>query len=92
MLSAKPDRIWTVAEGKARLSEILRLSKSEGPQYIGVRRSFVVIPAEVWDARTSPPEPMGQWLVNNLPRGIDLEIPSRGEPAREIPFHTLRHE
>ncbi len=36
------DRIWTVAEAKARLSEILRLAEEEGPQRIGTRRSFVV--------------------------------------------------
>ena len=28
----------------------------------------------------------GQWLVENMPRGIDIELPSRDEPGREIPF------
>ncbi len=28
----------------------------------------------------------GQWLVENMPRGIDIELPSRDEPEREIPF------
>ncbi len=30
-------RVWTVAEAKARLSEILRLAEEEGPQRIGAR-------------------------------------------------------
>ena len=31
-------------------------------------------------------KPMGQWLVDNMPRGTDLEIPDRHESGREIPF------
>ncbi len=31
-------------------------------------------------------ESLGQWLVENMPRGIDLELPDRDEPEREIPF------
>lgn len=38
--------------------------------------------------KTPPRKPMGQWLIDNMPRGIDLEIPSRHEPKREIPFVT----
>ena len=33
-------------------------------------------------------EPLGQWLVENMPRGTDLELPSRDEPERTIPFIT----
>ena len=43
---SKPHRVWTVAEAKARLSEILRLAEAEGPQTIGTRRPFVVVPAD----------------------------------------------
>ena len=31
-------------------------------------------------------EPLGQWLVENMPRGTNLEIPSRDEPERPFPF------
>lgn len=82
---AKLKRIWTVAEAKARLSEILRLAKEEGPQHIGTRRSFVVVPATTWDAKTPLRKPLGQWLVENMPRGIELEVPSR-RSNRKIPF------
>ena len=37
-------RVWTVAQAKAKLSEILRLAESEGPQRIGTRRPFVRSP------------------------------------------------
>ena len=83
---SKPHRVWTVAEAKARLSEILRLAEAEGPQTIGTRRPFVVVPADTWYAKTSYRKPLGQWLVENTPRGIELEIPSRRASGREIPF------
>ncbi|MCE2457794.1 MAG: type II toxin-antitoxin system prevent-host-death family antitoxin [Dehalococcoidia bacterium] len=87
MLDSKPQRVWTVAEAKARLSEILRLSEEEGPQRIGARKSFVVVPARVWDERQPSRPPLGKWLIENMPRGTNLEIPDRGgESRREISF------
>ena len=82
---AKFNRTWTVSEAKARLSEILRLAEEEGPQRIGTRRSFVVVPAAAWDAKTPLRKPLGQWLVENMPRGIELEVPGRSS-NRKIPF------
>jgi len=81
----KPARTWTVAEAKARLSEILRLAESEGPQRIGARRPFVVVPAKIWEAKSSPRKPLGQWLIENMPRGIELATPDRNS-GRKIPF------
>ena len=83
---AKLNRTWTVAEAKARLSEILRLAEEEGPQYIGRRNTFVVVPERLWHKQSPLRKPLGQWLVENLPRGIELEVPSRRDSDREIPF------
>lgn len=86
---ALQEKIWTVAEAKARLSELLRLADDEGPQRIGLRRSFIVVPADVWDGLTAAQEtrpPMGRWLLENMPRGVELEAPSRAEAGRAIPF------
>ncbi len=92
MDQSRPQRTWTVAEAKARLSEILRLAEQEGPQLIGTRRPFVIVPAEMWFTKLPTRKPMGQWLVENMPRGIELEIPSRNEPGREVPFITPESE
>ena len=70
-------RVWTVAEAKARLSEILRRSEDEGPQRIGARKSFVVVAAAEWDAATTPREALGRWLVQHTPRGLNLTMPER---------------
>lgn len=79
-------RVWTVVEAKARLSEILRLAEEEGPQRIGAQKPFVVVPERVWKSRDQASIPLGQWLVENTPRGTNLEIPGRRESGRKIPF------
>ena len=86
MRKSNPQRIWTVAEAKARLSEILRLSETEGPQRIGARKSFIVVPADVWAEKEPQRPPMGKWLVENMPRGTNLEVPIDRSSSREIPF------
>ncbi|WP_419919267.1 type II toxin-antitoxin system prevent-host-death family antitoxin [Candidatus Poriferisocius sp.] len=77
--------IWTVADAKARLSQVLRRAEEEGPQRIGTRKTFVVVPEHVWEARAPSSVPLGQWLVKSMPRGYNLELPDRGSD-REIPF------
>ena len=79
-------RVWTLAEAKARLSEVLRLSETDGPQGIGTRRKYVVVPASLWYGRTEPRSDLGRWLIENTPRGAELEVPGRLEIDREIPF------
>ena len=85
MVVSEPGRVWTVAEAKAKLSEILRLAETEGPQRIGARKPFIIVPASVWAEKTQPRKPLGQWLVENMPRDIELELPDRSS-NRPIPF------
>ena len=77
--------MWTVAEAKARLSHILRCAEEEGPQRIGTRKTFVVVPEHVWQERAEPEVHLGRWLVEHMPRGYDLELPDR-RSERPIPF------
>ena len=79
-------RKWTIAEAKARLSELIRLVREEGPQYIGTKRSVVLISAEEWQSLKRPKKPLGLWLIENMPTVGELELPDRNEPDREIPF------
>ena len=93
MVTQEQPRAWTIAETKARLSEILRLAEQEGPQRIGARNPFVVVPERLWRERAQPAPapvapaktPMGQRLVANFPRIGGLELPSR-RSNRAIPF------
>ncbi len=75
-----------MADAKARLSEVLRLSEEEGPQCSGIRRSFVVVPERLWMRHSPPRKRLGQWLVENVPRGVNLWIPRDRGADRRIPF------
>ena len=91
MDAAAPARTWRVAEAKARLSEILRLAH-QGPQRIGVRRTFIVVSERLWREQSPGREPLGRWLVDNVPRGANLAIPRARESRREIPFASGEDE
>lgn len=88
----KSCRVWTIAEAKARLSEVLRLAETEGPQHIGRGKSFVVVSAGDWYARKSPRKPMGQWLVDHMPRDVNLDPSQKRCSRREIPFTAAEAE
>ena len=79
---SKSRRAWTVADAKARLSEVLRRAEEEGPQRIGTRRAFVVVPARVWEEATDPQPSLGQWLVASAHSAGALELPPGDAPLR----------
>lgn len=86
---AAPVEVWTVAAAKSRLSEVLRRASEVGPQQIGVQQPHVVVPLYQWRARTEPEPNFGAWLVENAPRDCEIELPSRDDGDREIPFANL---
>ena len=85
------EKVWPVDEAKARLSEILRLAEKEGPQQIGVKKTFVVMPRETWEATKMPSMSLGEVIMKFRPNPEDLpeeglEIPKREGGHRPIPF------
>lgn len=79
--------MWTVQEAKAKLSEVHKRVKQGEPQVIGAQEPCVVISMDEYkrlSAREEEPH-LGKWLVNNTPRGFELELPSR-EDDRPDPF------
>ena len=80
-------QVWTITitKAKARLSELLLLANDK-PQYIGTKKTYVLITQEKWQEMNQPKEPMGRWLVDSMSGIGELELPSRDEPEREIPF------
>ena len=81
-----PKRVWSVADAQANLEEVLRLSETEGPQYIDAGRTFAVAPVEDGEQQQDERMPLGRWLVENMPRGTNLVIPRDRRSNREIPF------
>ncbi len=78
-------KIWTITEAKARLSELLRLA-SDTPQYIGTKKTYVLVSREKWEEITQPKVSVGCYLVDAMAGVGELELPKRDEPEREVPF------
>ena len=85
MAIPESNRVWTMADAQANLPEVLRLAETEGPQYIDAEQIFVVAPAAK-ESQKEPRKPLGQWLVENVPRGTNLEILKDRSSKRAIPF------
>lgn len=73
---------WTVAEAKARFSEVIELAKSRGPQTITRhgRETVVVVAAEEWERKTKRKGNLAEFFAASPLRnsGLMLErIPGR---------------
>jgi len=66
---------WTVAEAKAKLSELLERAKSEGPQKITKhgRTTAVVVAAEEWERKTPRTGNLAQFLSTSPMRRLGLK-------------------
>jgi len=73
---------WTVAEAKAKFSEVLERAQSEGPQTItrNGRRAAVVVSAGEWERKTKRKGTLAEFFAASPLRGSGLKlkrIPSR---------------
>ena len=57
---------WALHDAKARLSEVVRKAKSEGPQWITVRGREEVVVISVEDYRRMKGQPTGALLVKMM--------------------------
>ena len=80
----EPAKAWTVAEAKAKLSEILRLARAGQPQTIGTEDTCVVVSAAQFE-QSNQFGHLGRFLIESAPRGFELELPSRSHD-RGNPF------
>jgi len=74
---------WTVAEAKAKLSEVIDRAQSEGPQTImrRGRKTAVVVGAEEWERKTKRRGSLAQFFSSSPLRGSGLQIRrQRGAP------------
>jgi prevent-host-death family protein len=67
---------WSVAEAKAKLSEVIDRALSEGPQPITRRgrRAVVVVSAEEWDQKTRRTGNLAEFFARSPLRGAKLKI------------------
>jgi prevent-host-death family protein len=69
---------WQLQEAKAKLSEVIKTAKKEGPQIISQRgvKSAVVLPFDEWELSQQPKGQTFLEILRSGPSG-DLPLPPR---------------
>jgi prevent-host-death family protein len=72
---AMSTQTWTVAEAKAKLSELLEKAKSEGPQKITKhgRTTAVVVAAEEWERKAERKGNLAEFLAASPLRRLGVK-------------------
>jgi len=67
---------WTVAEAKAKFSEVIDRARSEGPQTISRngRAAAVIVSAEEWERKTRRKGNLAEFFAASPLRGAELEV------------------
>lgn len=67
---------WTVAEAKAKFSEVINRAQSDGPQTITRkgRRTAVVVAAEEWERKTKRRGNLAQFFAASPLRELGLKM------------------
>ena len=76
---------WTVAEAKAKFSEIIERAVSEGPQTITKhgRTAAVVVAAEEWERKTRRAGNLAEFFAASPLRGSNLKVRrSKAQPRK----------
>ena len=75
------DGVWTVAEAKAKFSELIERARTSGPQTItrNGRRAAVVVDPEEWERKVRRSGNLAEFFANSPLRGSGLETPPRGK-------------
>ena len=70
------DDIWTVAEAKAKFSEVLDRAVSDGPQTItrNGKTTAIIVSAEEWARRAKRQGTLAEFFANSPLRNSGLEI------------------
>jgi prevent-host-death family protein len=76
---------WTVAEAKAKLSEVIQRAEEEGPQKITRHGApaAVVVSAEEWERKTKRKGNLAEFFGNSPLRDSALDLKRRKDSPRE---------
>lgn len=68
--------VWTVAEAKARFSELLHRAQAEGPQTITRhgRTTAVIVSGEEWEQKKPRKGNLAEFLMRSPLRGSGLKV------------------
>ena len=80
------DQAWSVADAKARLSELLDRAITDGPQAITRRgrEIAVVVSVEEWHKKSSRSGSLAEFLAASPLRDSQIEIERADTPVRDV--------
>jgi prevent-host-death family protein len=80
--------VWSIAQAKARFSEVIDRAREQGPQAItkNGRPAVVVVSIEEWTRKTKRRGTLADFFAASPLRGSGLEIERARGDAREIDF------
>lgn len=83
---SKGRRLWSVADAKAHLSDVIERARNEGPQEIARRgkRTAVVVSVEDWDRKTQRKGSLVEFLEASPLRGSGLEVKRVRDRPRKL--------
>jgi len=75
---------WTAADAKAKLSEVIALAQSQGPQTItkNGRTAVVVVAADEWERKTRRSGSLADFFAASPLPGSDLDVGRRQDGPR----------
>jgi prevent-host-death family protein len=81
-------RSWQLQEAKARLSEVVKSSQSEGPQEISVRGepAAVVLSKAEYDRLRRRKPTFLEFMRRSPLVGLELEFERDRSPSRDVPL------
>lgn len=79
---------WSIAEAKAKFSEVVERAKHEGPQRVtkNGRDAVVVVSAEEWDRRAERKGTLADFFYNSPLRGSGIDLERDKTPPRDFEF------
>jgi prevent-host-death family protein len=83
------DDAWSVAEAKAKFSELVERARSKGPQRVtrNGKEAVVVVSVEEWARRVCPPpKTMLEYLERSPLKGANLNLERDRDPGRDFRF------
>jgi prevent-host-death family protein len=77
---------WTVAEAKARFSEVIDRAATQGPQTVtrNGRRAVVVVAAEEWERKTRRSGNLAEFLASSPLGRSKLRVARRKDRPRKV--------
>lgn len=80
------EEAWTVAEAKAKFSEVIDRAREHGPQSItrNGRQAAVVVSVEEWERRTKREGTLSEFFARSPLRGSGIKLVRRKDRPRKL--------